>query len=431
MAASLGSTSDPKELIPGDTGKLGDLETALTTWSTKFEGIGDGLRDLRVKGWVGKASDAFWPTLGKEKTNWYFAGEAMSGAAKAVHSYASTLHWAQGQAAIAIDRWKAGDHAEAEHVLSAALKQLTPEAEKLAKKLNDLAGGASDSPDWLVAVRSGLDVKKWADDHGVGKSAIAPEAWAKERQQWFGTEENPRHREKAWGKDEDGNWFFRNKPAESEDDADATPGKKVEWSIKLAEWSGDASVWSDGGSKEKTVGGVDLKGAVGVSVLGVDGSVGASVANGQFQAGASGTAYLGQASATGGAEYGILGAQSEAKVFAGADASAKVSAGKDGLHGGAEAFAGAKATGTLSADVAGVGAGVNGEAWAGAGAEAKADLGRTDGKYTIGGEVGIGLGLGGKVGFNINVDAGKLGDALGDGADAVGDAWDSTVGSWF
>ncbi|MGH1556205.1 hypothetical protein ACRAWF_43865 [Streptomyces sp. L7] len=131
------------------------------------------------------------------------------------------------------------------------------------------------------------------------------------------------------------------------------------------------------------------------------------------------------------AQYGVLGAQGEAKAFAGADASAKVSVGKDGLHGGAEAFAGAKATGSLSADVAGVGAGVNGEAWAGAGAEAKADLGRTDGKYTIGGEVGLGLGLGGKVGFSVNVDAGKLGDALGDGADAVGDAWDSTVGSWF
>ena len=105
MAASLGSTSDPKEFVPGDTGKLGDLETALTTWSTMFEGTGDGLCGQRVKGRVGKVGDAFWPTLGKEKTNWYFAGDAMSSAAEAVHSYTSTLHWAQGQAATAIDKW--------------------------------------------------------------------------------------------------------------------------------------------------------------------------------------------------------------------------------------------------------------------------------------------------------------------------------------
>lgn len=129
----------------------------------------------------------------------------------------------------------------------------------------------------------------------------------------------------------------------SEGDDDATPGKKVEWSIKLAEWSGQAGVWSDGVSKEGAVAGVDLKGAAGVS----------------------GTAYLAQASANGSAQYGLLGAQGEA-----------------------EAFAGAKVTGAASADVAGVGAGASGEAWAGAGAgtgaEAKADLGMKDGKFTAG-----------------------------------------------
>ncbi|MET7927263.1 putative T7SS-secreted protein [Streptomyces sp. NPDC005349] len=105
MAATLGSTDDPKDLIPGEAGKLGEIETAFNGWSDKFEKIGDGLRDLRIKGWVGQASEAFWPTLGKEKTNWYFASDAMSGASKAVHSYSSVLTWAQGQAGTAIDKW--------------------------------------------------------------------------------------------------------------------------------------------------------------------------------------------------------------------------------------------------------------------------------------------------------------------------------------
>ncbi|GHJ36016.1 putative T7SS-secreted protein [Streptomyces sp. TS71-3] len=430
MGNTLGSTNDPKSLIPGDVGKLDDLEDALNKWSSKFDGIGNGLRDMRIKGWVGQASDVFWPTLSEEKKNWYFASDAMSGAAKAVKSYASTLSWAQGQAGAAIDTWNGGDHEGAEHLLSTARKQLKQEAQTLAKRLNDLAGSASDSPDWLVATRSGVDAKKWASDHNVAKSAISPTAWAKENAKWMtDADSHWRRRQKEFGKDADGNWYLRNKPGESDDLA--TPGKKTDVNIKLAEWSGNASAWSAGVSGEKVVDGVTLKGAAGLATLGVDGSVGAGVTNGRVQAGASGTAYLAQASANGSVNYGMIGAQSEVKAFAGADTSAVVSAGKDGLHAGAGAFAGGKVTGAASADVGGLGAGVNGEAWAGAGAEANVDLGMQGGKFTIGGEAGAGLGLGGKVGVNISIDPGKMIDSLDDAADAVGGAWDHTVGSWL
>ncbi|WP_405675496.1 hypothetical protein OG292_07360 [Streptomyces sp. NBC_01511] len=430
MAGTLGSTTDPKALIPGDIGKLGDLEIALNKWSNKFEGIGDGLRDVRVKGWVGEASEAFWPTLGKEKTNWYFAGDAMSGASKAIRSYSTTLTWAQGQAGTAIDTWKTGDHAGAEQLLSTARKQLKEAATTLTTKLNDLAGSAKGSPDWLVTVRSGVDAKAWAEAHGVAKTAISPTAWAREDKRWVTDEASHwRRREKEFGKDADNNWYLRNQAAQ---DGDPPPAdRKADVNIKIAEWTGKASAWEAGTTGETTAGGVKLKGAASVQTLGVDGSVGASVTNGQLQAGASGTAYLAQASASGSAQYGIVGAQGEAKGFVGADAAVKVSGGKDGVHVGAEAFAGAKATGSLSADVAGVGAGVTGEAWAGIGAEANVDVGMTDGKFTIGGDLGVGLGVGGKVGANITVDPGKVVDAVGDAGKAIGDGWDKTVGSWF
>ncbi|MFF2504810.1 putative T7SS-secreted protein [Streptomyces sp. NPDC058067] len=431
MAATLGSTDDPKDLIPGDAGKLGDIETTFNGWSDKFEKVGDGLRDLRIKGWVGEASDAFWPTLAKEKTNWYSAGDALDGASKAVHSYVSMLTWAQGQAGNAIDKWKAGDHAGAETILNEARKQLKTEAEKLTKKLHDLAGDSKDSPAWLQAVRSGVDAGKWLEDHGVGKTAITPEAWQREKKSWFGDETNPRRRDKEWGKGEDGKWYFRDKPDPAADDEAAPGKKKVAVDIKLAEWTGKASVWSAGVDDDGKWGDAKYKYAAGVSALGVDGSAGFSVTDGRLKAGVSGTAYLAQASASGSLEYGVTAVQGEAKAFVGADASANVSVGKDGVHAGAEAFAGAKATGSASADVGGVGAGVNAEGWAGVGAEAHGDLGMKDGKFTIGGDVGVGLGLGGKVGFNVSVDTHKLTGALSDGADAVGDAWDSTVGSWF
>lgn len=427
MAAALGETTDPRELIPGDVEKLGQLASDLTNWSNKFDGIGDGLHGLRIPGWTGQASDAFWPTLSKEKTNWYLAADAMSGAATAVTSYSSMLSWAQQQAATAIEQWAGGQHDSAEEVLKSARQHLQHEAEALAKKLDALAGGASDSPDWLAKARDEVDAaaESWASKHGVGKSAASPNAWAWEKEKWRKDGRWGRT-QKEWGKDADGNWYIRDKP-ESED----APRKGVGVKVKLAEWTGEAKVWSAEDDWRATAGGVKFKGAMGISALGVDGSIGSSFANGQLQAGASGSAYLAQASASGSAEYGPASGKAEAKGFVGGEASTNVSAGKDGLHAGAEAFAGAKATGSVSADVGGVGAGVSGEAWAGVGASASADFGMKDGKFTIGGEYGLGLGLGAKGAIDVTIDPGKVVDSVDHVADAVGEGWDNTVGSWF
>jgi hypothetical protein len=430
MATELGSTDDPKELIPGSPGKLTELATTLTGWSKKFDKIGDGLRDLKISGWTGDASEAFWPVLAKEKANWYRAADAMSGAAKAVTSYSSTLHWAQQQASTAIAQWKAGEHDAAETTLGDARKQLKPETEKLTKKLDDLAGGASHSPGWLTDARQRVDNWKWVQDHGVGKTS--QNRWKWETEHWLPKGDGFRRTDKVWGKDENGNWFVKDGPAQPGEEDGTAPGRKTNLTVKLAEWQGGASAWSDGTKGERSfLGDGKMKGELGGSVLGVDGNAGASVTNGRLQAGLSGSAYLAQVSGKGSAEYGMAAGQVEGKAYAGAEASATVGVGKDGVHAGAEAFAGAKATASASADVGGVGAGVSGEAWAGLGAAANADLGMKDGKFTIGGEVGAGLGVGGKVSFDVTVDPGKMVDSAGDAADWVGDTWDGTVGSWF
>jgi hypothetical protein len=78
--------------------------------------------------------------------------------------------------------------------------------------------------------------------------------------------------------------------------------------------------------------------------------------------------------------------------------------------------------------VGGIGAGVKGEAWAGVGVAADATFGMKDGKFTIGGEFGAGLGIGGKIGGEITIDPGKVVDTAKDIGNAVGDAA-STVGN--
>ncbi|MEV0409423.1 hypothetical protein AB0I68_01120 [Streptomyces sp. NPDC050448] len=124
------------------------------------------------------------------------------------------------------------------------------------------------------------------------------------------------------------------------------------------------------------------------------------------------------------AEYGYLGAYERTEVFAGGEAAVSAGAGQDGLNAGAKAFAGAKASVAGGGELAGIGAGGTAEGWAGAGAEAKVTFGKEDdGKWHVGGKVGLALGLGGSVGGEFTIDPHKVSDAFGDAADAVG--------SWF
>ncbi|MGJ5752954.1 hypothetical protein FB563_1069 [Streptomyces puniciscabiei] len=414
MAAALGSTKDPKELIPGDVHALTELADTLKHWSDKFDKVGSNLRDVKIPDWSGQASAAFWKSLNGEKGNWYIASDHMSDASTAIKSYIHVLHWAQGQAADAIDKWDAGNHAGAQHVLNAARTQLEHEATTLSTKLKNLSGGAKDSPSWLT------QAAKLAKDLGLGQTTV------KEDELWqYGN--NPADKNKR-------TWGHQN-PNATDEDPDGEK-KKLSWSVKIAEVSGGASVWSADAKGETTVGGVKLSGSTGVSVLGVDGGLSAGITDGNAELKATGSAYLAKAEAAGSAQYGHIGVQAQGSAIVGANAEAKATIGKDGLHGGAEGFIGAKAEGSASASVGGVGAGVTGEAWAGAGASASIDVGKgDDGKYHIGGELGAGLGIGGKVGFQVTVDPGEVVDTVSDAGDAIGDAassaWDHSLGQLF
>ncbi|MFG2298579.1 hypothetical protein [Streptomyces sp. NPDC048603] len=150
----------------------------------------------------------------------------------------------------------------------------------------------------------------------------------------------------------------------------------------------------------------------------------------------------GRALAEGRAEYGHMGYYMRGEGFAGAEAGVSAGASLSGVNAGAKAFAGAKASYAGGGELAGIGAGGTAEGWAGAGAEAKVTFGKgEDGKFHIGGEVGVALGLGGKLGGEFTVDPGKVADAASDAADAVGNAADAVgdaagsvkdeVSSWF
>ena len=416
MAAQLGETRDPRQLIPGNSEDLNDRADKLDSRSKTLDGIGDDLGAIRIPSWEGKASDAFWEDFSPQKARWYRGSDSMTETQKALRDYARTLTWAQSQAERAIRLHESGDEAAAETTLSAARTQLETAGATAAKKFEAQGGKADGAPDWLF-----FSGEAAGSDTGKTSMEIANRE--------FTDRMNPLTSPRAWGDYKDLT------PEQRQTLREETSGKGPGISVAGPSVSGGASVWGAQAQGRSEFAGGEVSGTAGMNLLGVEGQAGVGLQDGNATASASGKAYLAQATAEGKYEAGYFETSGKASAYAGAEAEAKGSIGADGVHGEAGAFAGAKATAEGHASVAGVGVGGTAEAWAGVGAEAKFDAGfKDDGTFTIGGEGGVGLGVGAKLGGQIEIDPGKVTDAAGDAADAVGDWGGSakdTVGGWF
>ncbi|SCK39004.1 putative T7SS-secreted protein [Streptomyces sp. WMMB 322] len=418
MAAQLGETRDPRQLIPGDPEDLSGRADKLRARSKTLEGIGDDLGAVRIPSWEGKASDAFWKDFSPQKARWHRGSDSMTDAENALRDYVRTLTWAQSQAERAIEQYEDGNEAAAQTTLNSARSQLETAGDTAAKKFKAEGGKAEGAPDWLFFSAE-------AAESNVGKTSREIAGGPRE----FTDRMNPLIEPKAWGD-------YKNLSEEQRDALrEKTSGKGPGISVMGPSVSGGASVWGAEAQGRTDFAGGEVSGKAGVNLLGVEGQAGVGLQDGNATASASGKAYLAQASAEGKYEMGHLETSGKASAFAGAQAEAKGSVGMDGVHGEAGAFAGAKAEAEGHASVAGIGVGGTAEGWAGAGAEAKFDAGfKDDGTFVVGGEVGVGLGLGGKLGGQVEIDPGKVTDAAGDAVDAVGD-WGSsakdTVGGWF
>ncbi|NLU65833.1 putative T7SS-secreted protein [Streptomyces sp. HNM0574] len=416
MAAQLGGTRDPRQLIPGNPETLNDRAGKLEDKSKTLDGIGDDLGSVRIPSWEGKASDGFWNDFSPQKSRWHRGSDSLSEAAKALRDYADTLTWAQSEAEDAIRLHEDGNEAAAETKLNSARTQLETAGGSAAKKFEAQGGKGDDAPDWLFFSAE-------AAQSNEGKTSM--ELANRE----FTDRMNPLTSPKAWGD-------YKNMTEEQRQTLrDETSGKGPGVAVQGPGVKGDAKVWGAEAQGRGKFAGGEVSGKAGVNLLGVEGQAGVGLQDGNATASASGKAYLAQATAEGKYEAGYFEAGGKAEAYAGAEAEAKGSIGADGVHGEAGAFAGAKATAEGSASVAGVGVGGTAEAWAGVGAEAKFDAGfKDDGTFTIGGEAGIGLGVGAKLGGQIEIDPGKVTDAAGDAVDTVGDWAGSakdTVGGWF
>ncbi|MFJ9173378.1 putative T7SS-secreted protein [Streptomyces sp. NPDC102360] len=415
MTARLGETCDPKALIPGDPFQLYGSVGQLTDRADAVEAIGDDLHSVRTPGWNGDAGDAFWDDFSPQKSKWYRGADSLRKASSALQDYAGVLKWGQEQAAEAVALYDAGDESGAEDKLESARSQVESAGDTAKKRFEKVGGSDSDSPAWLY----------WASQDAqspLGQSALSfwePKPF--EHNPWLlpgqvtppeGGEEEKGKYYRGWGNNQD--------QEVTEDRRD----KALGLSVGLASASGDAKVWGAEASGYGSALGGDVSGRASFDTLGVEGGAGLGVEDGRAQAQASGKAYLAQGSAEGKYEAGVFETSGKVAGFAGAEANAAVSAGKDGVHAGAEAFAGGKATAEGHASVAGVGVGGTAEAWLGIGAEAHADAGMENGKLVIGADVGAAIGFGGQLGGQVEIDPGQVADTLGDAGSAAKD-WTS------
>ncbi|MBB4685342.1 putative T7SS-secreted protein [Amycolatopsis jiangsuensis] len=416
MAAELGETTDPKELVPGEPQLIsGDLKQLAGT-IRKMAGISDELSGIDAEQWTGAAADEFRQAFGAEPKKWLDAIGSLGQGAAALADYGDALTKSQSDAQRAIELYTQGQAAtraataqwnarlvqslatggpwpsftdpgqaatrQAEQILAAARRTVEETGDEVAKKL----GFTKDSDGTFTKDLGSREFSK-------GKS------WNAE----WGTEQSDGMLVDKWG--------------------GVLEKLGIDTSEDTVSASADVSLLDgslDGKFGDGTFGG---SGKIEGAVLGAGAGAHAGASNLGVNAGAYAEAYLAKGSAEGELHYGDhVSVKGDVSGEIGAKASAEGTAGWTGVQGKAEAFAGGKIEGNASAEVAGVTAGVHGEAWAGVGAEASGQLGMgDDGKFHIGASLGVAVGIGGKVGFDIAIDPAEVVDTVQDVAGDVAD----------
>lgn len=108
----LGETTDPKELIRGDPGKIQEVAEHLGKIGTAIDQTGDALRKIDVADWSGEASSAFHDEFAKQPKLWWDGADAMAKAKTALDTWYHEVTAAQAKAADAIAKWEAADREE-------------------------------------------------------------------------------------------------------------------------------------------------------------------------------------------------------------------------------------------------------------------------------------------------------------------------------
>lgn len=430
MAAELGQTMDPRELVPGMPEAISADLQALVENVKQIGSVGRDLGTVDVVEWTGDAANSFLEMFGQEPPKWMQAVEDMGLGGQALADFGDALTWAQGEAQKAIEMYTeamAASRAAAADALTAAQEGVvTPFTDPAAEAFHNAQTVLQNARDQLASAGGTIAQMFGMQPDGEGKYTMQPG-----QERGFGVD-NHNPNKPGWHKGPGGKSYNREFGSQNQGQLGDMLGGLMQGALKSlgieipeGEWKAEAEakLWGAEAEGEFDNGTFSGKGKASIDTIGAGAEAHAKWGPDGLNAGASAEAYLAKAEAEGELKWGDhVGVSGKGEAFVGANAEAEANIGWGGADVSAGAFAGARAEGEIGAEVAGVGAGVHGEAWAGAGIEADAQLGMgDDGKFHVGGSFGIGLGVGGKLGFDVSVDPGAVVDTVSDVAGAVGD----------
>lgn len=389
--AELGTTSDPRALVPGDPASAEGLSAALTARAARADEAADELAAVRVPSWRGEAADAFDEVMAAQPRSWRIAADALSSAARHLSDFAEALAAAQSEAGRAIALWN-----EAE----AATEQAAQAREDALLRYQQAAAGGM-SPVMLgpftdpggpgrCEAQAVLDAARDAVSQ-AGDAAAAGITRIEVTDRWLldgGTSS-----EWLTASGSAGGSLFRWDP------------RKGEGHWGLASASGEATIWKGRAWGEAKRGGTTLSGEVSAQ-LGAEGDAKVGIQDGTVQLGASGRAGV---TVEGKGSMQNEGGTVELSVdgSAGVAAEAGVAAGRNGITSKNEVFVGGKAGSDLSGEIGPVDVTGRVEAWRGYGLKADWDFGRNDkGEWEFGGAAGAarGQGVGWSLHFTVDPD---------------------------
>ncbi|MGW6291649.1 putative T7SS-secreted protein [Streptomyces sp. NPDC055058] len=104
----LGDTEDKTKLVYGSPDKIRSTAEKLRGFQKAFDDAGSGLKGLDPARLKGETAEALRTAVSTQPPKWFEGADACEKAAAALESFASTVTWAQGQAQMAIEKWKDG-----------------------------------------------------------------------------------------------------------------------------------------------------------------------------------------------------------------------------------------------------------------------------------------------------------------------------------
>ncbi|GIG20052.1 hypothetical protein Cch01nite_07760 [Cellulomonas chitinilytica] len=408
MAADLGTTTDPLDLVPGRAASVHTEADTLRRRAAQLEDAADALAAIRVPGWQGDAADHFSDKLAARPKGWRITADALTQASTALGTYADVLTSAQTNAAHAIALWQRAEHLSAAaayahsiavdtytHTVSRGLPATRPVAapdpgEHLRREAREVLKDARDA-----VRRAGDDATDTLRHLVVSDVPIV---------------RTETHRD---GRNVTGD------VSGSVIKIDPSTGAA---SLGLAKAEGQAILGGWGASASSTYGSLNANASAGFKI-GAQGSAEAGLSSGQLHASASGRAGLmGEASAGVSADH--ASANVKATGLAGAYAEAGVGIGKQGVEARAGGFAGAQVAGEFDVEAGGVGGQVGAEGWAGIGAEAGAVVGPDEhGIWRATGHAGAAVGIGGSLSSGISVDPKEVLESILDAVEFLNEAY--------